>query len=449
MSESRRAFSLASLSIGGVKLTRRGWAFIVASGVCFVAAYSGGRQELLYVATLAAALPIVAVLIVLVKRPKLSVTRTFTPHVIQAGTTTEVALAVRNLAPSRSMRARWQDLLPWFPHATDMRDLPALLARGPRFAGRGNSTSVGYDLRPPHRGIFSVGPMHVVVEDAFGLATSQHFVGETQQLIVTPEVIPLAETGLSIPAGDGEARLVQRRATGDDDDAMTREYRAGDAMRRVHWRASARHGDLMVRQEEQRSFPEARVIIDTRRAGYRDASDDYEDEAESAAFEWVVRMLASVAVHLRRMGFLVTVDETGTPQLDSVGRGRRRTWGDEEFLSSLAALSLVEDHDVRRTNGERASNGPTVAILGNPDVETLEWLSTQRRPGQLAVACMVQSTSSIDQINRQFGILPTASLVAELLADSGWLVVPVRADDDHAAAWEAVVVETGRARGNG
>lgn len=439
-----REWGPAALSVFGVRLTHRGWWFAGSSGIAFAGAYLGGRQELLYIACLLLALPIASIVVVRMRRPRLAVTRAFAPHIIQAGTTTSVTLAVRNLTAARSLRSLWWDRVPWHPGFTNESELPALDPRGPRY--RKNITSVGYDLRPPRRGIFPIGPLHVQVVDAFGLASSALDVGEQQPIIVTPEVIPLADTGLSVPAGDGESRLVQRRATGDEDDIMTREYRQGDAMRRVHWRASARHGDLMVRQEEQRSFPEARILVDTRRAGYRDVSTDDSDEPDSAAFEWVVRMLASVAVHLRRTGFLVTIDETGPAQLEEIGRGRRRTWGDEEFLGRLASLDLTAD-DAPEQRGERSSNGPLFALVGTPEPETVEWMLTQRRPGELAVAFMVRNSSALDMLDRSFGVPAAAPRIAERLMDAGWLVVPVRAEDDHASAWEAVVAETGRARG--
>ncbi|MEO8093939.1 MAG: DUF58 domain-containing protein [Pseudolysinimonas sp.] len=445
---SRRAPSgLTALSIGGVRLTLRGWWFLAASAAFFIVAHSTGRQELLYVAALLGMLPIIAVIFVRVRRPRLAATRAFSPHVIPAGSAADVSLVVRNLSPSRSVRATWWDALPWHPYETPPADLPAMLARGPRFAGRGNSVALNYDLTPPRRGVFPVGPLGVEVADAFGLAASTFVTGEPQSITVTPEVIPLGDTGMTVPAGDGESRLVQRRASGDEDDVMTREYRDGDAMRRVHWRATARKGDLMVRQEEQRSFPEARILVDTRRDGYRDVSSDEPgfDESESEAFEWVVRMLASVAVHLRRAGFLVTVHDSGIPQFEQMSAAKRRTWGDEDFLTGLASLELTEPLRAKRRTTR--SNGPLIALLGTPDAEVVDWLLAQRRPGELAVAFMVRNLSAIDMIDRHFGNAATAPAIADRLTDAGWLVVPVRADDDHAAAWEAVVVETGRSRG--
>jgi uncharacterized protein (DUF58 family) len=421
---------------------------LVAAAICVLVAYGTGIQQLLYVGAFLLVLVVAAFLAVAARRPRVAVTRTFSPHVIEAGSPTAVTLLVRNLSASRSAPGRWADALPWHPGATPEADLPRLAARGPRFASRGNTRELEYDLTPPQRGWFQVGPLSLSVGDAFGLATSRAQVGGTSSLVVTPEVIPLAETGLSVPAGDGEARMVQRRATGDADDSMTREYRRGDALRRVHWRATARRGDLMVRQEEQRSLPQARVIVDTMRAGYRDAdSDAAGDTDESVSFEWVVRMLASVTVHLRRGGFQVSIEESGRRQLGELARDRRRTWGDEEFLVTLSRFHLVDDRaehvDIVKDAGNR---GPIVALLGTPDDELVDTLVDRRKYGDVAVAFMVRGLSPLDELDRSFGTPTRAPFVAERLADAGWIVVPVHPYDDPAMAWEAVVIETGRAR---
>lgn len=424
-------------------LTRRGWVFLAASLVAIIWAYGIGLRELLYVGILLVVLPLGALLWVWWGRPRLAVDRVFSPHVIEAGSTANVTLTVRNLSTGRSRPARWTDAAPW--GNTDERDLPSLQPRGARFAARGNSVAVGYELTPPRRGVFPIGPLSIEVADALGLARASLTTGEVQQIVVTPQVVPLADTGLSASAGDGEAQLVQRKAAGDEDDAITREYRSGDAMRRVHWRASARHGDLMVRQEEQRSLPEARIIIDTHREGYLDAEFA---SVESPAFEWAVRMLASATVHLRRGGFAVGVEETGPAQLPEV-EGRRQGTSDEEFLTGLATLQLTDPSAVLGTVPEpkgRGGKGPLVAIVGTPDEATVEWLLKQRRGGDLAVAFMVRPVSSFDLLDRSFGLGQEPLTAATRLVDAGWLVVDVRDDDDHSAVWDAVVIESGRAR---
>jgi len=89
------------------------------------------------------------------------------------------------------------------------------------------------------------------------------------------------------------------------------------------------------------------------------------------------------------------------------------------------------------------------ALVGSPDPYTVDWMLGQRRPGELAVAFLVRSMTPLDQLARSFGVANSAPAIAERFVDAGWLVVPVRADDDPASVWKAVVIEAGRARGIG
>ena len=421
---------LPKLSIAGIALTGRGWAFLLGGILAVLVAYGARRPELNYVGVLLIALPALAVAYVLLRRPRFDVVRSFAPAIVPVGRTTSARARVRNRGRSTTSQVSWADTLPFAPWATPERELSRIDTATP--------IELNYDLQAPRRGVFGIGPFVTELVDPFQLARSVTRHGGEQELVVTPEAVPLPETGLTVPAGSGEARLVQRRSAGDEDDSITREYRPGDAMRRVHWRATARHDELMVRQEEQRSLPHARILVDTLVDGYLDA--DEGDESE--AFEWVVRMLASVAVHLRRAGFLVTVLETGDRQLHVE---RRRTWGDEEFLAGLAPFELQPHRGDHRD--ELRGDGPLIALAGNPDGETADWMRRHRRPGSLAVAFLAQPLTAIDRLDRTFAGPARGGDAGERLLDDGWLVVPVRADEDHAAAWSAVVMETGRARG--
>src|SRR5699024_7444271 len=71
-----------------------------------------------------------------------------------------------------------------------------------------------------------------------------------------------------------------------------------DSMRRVHWRASAHHGDLMVRDEERESTPTALVMLDL-------ATDAWPD---AASFDRALSACVSVTHRLRTDGFVVAVE---------------------------------------------------------------------------------------------------------------------------------------------
>ena len=92
----------------------------------------------------------------------------------------------------------------------------------------------------------------------------------------------------------------------------------------------------MVRQEEQRSHAEARLMIDTCRSNYHDAHPLGVGEGpESESFEWAIGLIASLGLHLQRSGFLVHVIESGEAQIGSLERP-------DEFLESLASVELLD-----------------------------------------------------------------------------------------------------------
>ena len=109
-------------------------------------------------------------------------------------------------------------------------------------------------------------------------------------------------------AGGGDSRTRSVAAAGDDDVAP-REYRQGDDLRRVHWRSTARYGELMVRREEQQWQSRGALLLDTRRYAHR-------GEGPRSSFEVAVSAAASIGVHLAREGLglrLVTDQGAAAP----------------------------------------------------------------------------------------------------------------------------------------
>jgi hypothetical protein len=214
---------------------------------------------------------------------------------------------------------------------------------------------------------------------------------------------------------------------------MTREYREGDPMRRVHWRASAHHGELMVRQEEQRSHAEARIVLETLRSGYRDAgSVGQVDGVDSDSFEWAIEFCASLSVYLQDRGFIVQVSETGARQLADVEDV-------DGYLRSLAEITLAtmpaETFSlVPQSARAGRSQGSLFAIISATDPQIVEQLVRQRSSFDLAVAFLVD---------------PWTSPLVEPLQRAGWVCVAVDPYDSVAGAWLALSAELEAARARG
>src|SRR5690606_29362500 len=124
-----------------------------------------------------------------------------------------------------------------------------------------------------------------------------------------PAVTALEPLPIRSGTAGGSARSRSSRQGPGSDDVIARHYAPGDSMRRIHWRATAHRGDLMVRQEEEEPSPDALVVLD-RAADRWAASGDEPDPA----FEAAVSLCASAALRLVQDGCAVdVVDTAGTP----------------------------------------------------------------------------------------------------------------------------------------
>jgi uncharacterized protein (DUF58 family) len=411
--------------VRSIRLTPRGIVFVVVGAGFAIASYVAGNSLLLLVACLLLALTVIAALLARFRSMRLAMLRSFSPSPVAATTPTTVTIDTANLARITSAPLYWNDTLPWRPLATDPVHLRPLSSHGTPGGSRARLT---YTLTPPRRGVFRIGPLAIAYSDPFGLAVGFMTVGGKDELVVTPHVTELPQSGVWLEAPDGAARLVQANGVGNSDDLMTREYRRGDALRRVHWRASARHGELMVRQEEQRAYPEATIVIDTRESGYVDhhgyASLAAGSTVFSSDFEWAVSMLASLGIHLHREGFVVHVAETSERQVIELADDESRVGREHDFLLSLASIQLT------RQVGAPApapADGPVFAIVSEPDDDTLTWLIGMRRPLEIGVVFLVGADGGM----------------AAELGRAGWRVIPVDYRTSPALAWRVLAEELG------
>jgi uncharacterized protein (DUF58 family) len=179
-------------------------------------------------------------------------------------------------------------------------------------------------------------------------------------------------------------------------------------MRRIHWRATAHRGQLMVRQEEEESSPDALVVLDRSSARW-----DNTGEEADAAFEAAVSLCASSAIHLAGEGYGVDV-------IDSAGLSLGTLRGHEDDRDGLlVALAMVsprgESRDLTTLIGGTPP-GPLVYITGRLDEEDAALL----RPSGAAAALL-------------FSTDPLAGAGAAA-AQHGWTVTTL--GSDVAEAWE-------------
>ena len=119
-----------------------------------------------------------------------------------------------------------------------------------------------YSFIPLRRGVFRWSGIQVVGTDALGIvAISRDYRTETTELIVLPRPIPVS-VDLPTAAGWGisEAESGQSRGAGLEPRGI-RQYQTGDSLRHVHWRSSARAGQLLVKEFEAGSHATVAFLL--------------------------------------------------------------------------------------------------------------------------------------------------------------------------------------------
>nr|WP_296071321.1 DUF58 domain-containing protein [uncultured Actinoplanes sp.] len=402
-------------------LTTRGRSFLAAAAAAGVSAFILGERDLLRVAVLLAALPLLAAAYVGRSRYKLACTRSLDPGRAPVGSSARVILRLQNMSRLPTGTLLLEDRL---PYALGSRPRVVLERLGAHQA-----SSVAYTVRADVRGRYPIGPLVVRLTDPFGLCELTRSFPSVDRLTVIPQVVGLPTVRLAgeyAGTGDSRARSV---AVHGEDDAATREYRRGDDLRRVHWRSTARTGELMVRREEQPWESRATVVLDDRAAAHR-------GEGPTASFEWAVSATASIAMHLTQAGYklrLVTgsgidIDTTeGTTEsvvLDTLADVRTQTTGD---------ISTLVDQVRRRSDG-----GLVIGVFGSLTVAEAELLAGLRGNGATCIGFAVDSSTWVSMAPGERQESDREHSAAALaLVHSGWRSVPVTHGSTLPALWPA------------
>lgn len=406
-------------------LTTRGRCLLTAGLVLAVAALLLGQRDLLRAAVFLVVLPLAAVVVVARTRYRLACTRYLDPPRVEAGRPSTVRIRLDNVSRLPSGVLLMEDALPYELGGRPRFVLDRVEPQGVR--------EVSYPVRAEVRGRYRVGPLSVRLTDPFGLVELSRSFASVDDLVVTPVVVPLPAVRLGGDwAGGGEATSRSVAAAGTDD-AATREYRHGDDLRKVHWRSTARVGELMVRREEQPYQSRATLLLDSRMSAHR-------GDGPASSFEWSVSAVASAAVALLRSGYAVRVlADTG---VDLVPAPLPCT--ESTVLDALAAITpsrtdrLSPGTDVLRRSG---IDGVLVAVLGSLSADDAERLSRLRHGSTSCVAVLVDTAT---WSGRGSGGGPSYEAGARLLAGTGWRVLRVEHGTTLATVWPLAGTRSGR-----
>lgn len=167
-----------------------------------------------------------------------------------------------------------------YPGAWQIEGMPhAARIAGGAFAG------ITYRLRPDQRGNAGFGPAHLRVRSALGLWTRTHRIGPHSAVKVFPDFSNLLGHTLSATERrSADAGAIRKRRRGEGTDfRQLRDYRRGDSMRSIDWKATARRNKPITREYQEERDQQVVFLLDTgRRMLARDDLTSHFDHALNA-----------------------------------------------------------------------------------------------------------------------------------------------------------------------
>lgn len=214
--------------------------------------------------------------------------------------------------------------------------------------------------RPPtdRRGRFRLGPARITKADPCRLM--QREVGQTgiDELWVRPRVVPLPAFAGGMTK-DVDGPTFDHSPAGDVAFHAVRPYRVGDDARHVHWMATARAGEMMVRHYVDNRQPHVSVVLDTNEQSWATAAD----------FDAAVDIVASIAVATLEDSHPVSV-RCGTALI--IGAGQRST--SERLLDDLTLVTTDPVFELGSALGPMlaAERNTTVAVVVTGTQQSVE-----------------------------------------------------------------------------
>lgn len=192
-----------------------------------------------------------------------------------------------------------------------------------------------YDATALKRGKYTLGPIRLTTCDPLGFCRFSCDYPLVSPLIVLPRALTIPELRIWTTGGLGEHQFEGAGAKGSGIEFHgVREYQAGDELRRVHWRSTARHGQLNVIEFEHSRAEDTLIAIDLKRGSEIGAG-------RYTSLEYAVKIAAGIAEQALAIGSLARLACAGLVGPSAIpDRGRGQLY---VILDALARIEANQE----------------------------------------------------------------------------------------------------------
>ncbi len=364
----RRFFAKLAQKIGmrsRVMVPREGLVYLGIMLIIAIAALTGGNPDtgnmLLLIFGMMAGPFVLNGWVVVAMLARVSVERSV-PAVASAGAYFSVEITLKN--DKRFLSSRLVEVRDQIQGHSGTQEATVTFVR----VGPEEARTSEYQLRIARRGRFTFGPIRISSQFPLGIGERGHTLPVEDEIIIHPALGRLLpgwsrrERELAEAIQETNARL----GIFDDEFHGIREYRPGDNPRAIHWRSSARHGQLMVKEHQQHRQSDLTVLLDLFQT--QEFTPELQETAISLAATLCVEQTRHTASGMYRLG----IAGRKTECLEVSGSTRFR----EAALKSLAMCEPTPRAELASLllticQGSIAVNQKFVLITSRPEAARL------------------------------------------------------------------------------
>lgn len=409
--------------------TPRAFGFAASALAFYLAGRLTGVAELFMLALAALLLPLGSLAVVATSRGRLAASRTARPARVPVTGRVTVRLHLKNPSRVATGVLLVEDRVPYQLGSPARFVVPGVEA--------GRSEELRYELVAGARGRYELGPLTVRLTDPFGLAQVSSALAGTSEVLVHPRVEQLSPPGYGGQLTAASATRVRRLYSRGEEFYTTREYRDGDDLRKVHWRSSAKRGQLMIRQEETPWQARALLAVDLRRAAHR-------GQGEQGSFERTVSVVASLAVRLASSGYELALLTDGGEHVRPASRADQAT----PILDFLATVTPSRGDSLLPLASRLAhasGEGLLLAVLTVPSPEEAAALARCRLGFGGALGLIVRPESWLGLGAREAAEADARLTgTATMLQRAGWRIATLTRTQRLEEPWHQLTAPLGR-----
>lgn len=319
--------------------------------------------------------------------------RSISRRVLQQGEEAEVRVRVHN---ARGWPIPWLFVEDYGPEDAPVRGEKRRLA----VLMPGRSMELEYALRFPRRGYHRVGPLLMESGDLFGLM-KRFRTGEQQDYVsVLPTVAYIDTFNIASKRPQGPVRIRNRIYEDPTRINAVREYRPGDPVRSIHWKATARTGQLQVKTFEPAAVSGGTLFLDLH-------EDSYLPERKAERMELAITTTASIAYLLQMSG----------EQVGMITNARDAAEVARYAVASGAAWSRMEADALVGGEAESTRISPLSVRTARSPVQAQKIIENLARvlPGR-GLDCVGMLIAEHHGLPRDAALLPVVGHVDERLA---------------------------------